>query len=195
MKKIHISKPISKIRYGHKSRCWSWECPAAADNLGLAADVALKFLDYDNRMEVEDTEEFGDALVGLSRAEKAFDPSRDTNFSTLAWWCCRNEVIRGWKRRTQNKVTAIQIEEEENVFVHHDEYVDREDIKTMVDKVLACFSEDKRGARQRKILEDYYLRSLYMHEIGDELGVSKERIRQIRVEAERHVRSVIGEEL
>ena len=49
--------------------------PIAKDNIGIARQVAIRFR-KGNSLNIEDTEEFSDACIGLVHAEKGYIPEK-----------------------------------------------------------------------------------------------------------------------
>lgn len=84
--------------------------PFAEDNLGIARFVASKFVSKQERVCLEDTEEYSDALLGLVLAQQTYNPDRGA-FSTWAYNVCRNEIIRGINKRKQYKEDKSIVEE------------------------------------------------------------------------------------
>jgi RNA polymerase sigma factor (sigma-70 family) len=155
--------------------------PTAKDNIGIARQVALRFLRLrGNLSSVEDTEEFADACVGLVNAEKGYDPSSGYQFSTFAYICARREVVKGIKNRTKNKYTSI---EEEVPAKETNGNLDEPDKKQVVGEFL-----NELTGRSLDILKKRHLKGMTLEEIGNEYGISKERVRQIIESALKKIR-------
>lgn len=74
------------------------------DNMGLVAHLAKTF-NPPNATEYDEYIQAGS--IGLWKAAEKYDPSRGTAFTTMAWYCIRNEIIRYIKRENRNKVSAV----------------------------------------------------------------------------------------
>ena len=145
--------------------------PIAKDNLGIARQVALRFLrNTGDLSRVEDTEEFSDACVGLVNAEKGYKPKLGWKFSTFAYICARREVVKGIRQRRKEKYAPIQ----EEVFAKETNGFDPEINKQIVKELSGKLSE-----RSLDILKKRHLEGMTLEEIGNEYGISKERVRQI----------------
>lgn len=153
----------------------------ARDNLGLAAKVASKFVKGGN---LEDSPEFSDACLGLVYAEKKFNKERinektgqPTKFSTYAYRCAYNEVIRGWKIRKRSKEFqfvgfAPVITNEENLAAKENTMENLEDIYEVLLSDLDL---------QERYLNIFiaFLHNASQADLASEYGISRERIRQI----------------
>lgn len=73
----------------------------AEDHLNLARWQTVKALRWQHRSlhGLEDTDIYGDALLGLAKAIERFDPTLGWQFSTFAVTCIWNEIRRGLVER------------------------------------------------------------------------------------------------
>lgn len=150
--------------------------------------------------------------LGLIKAIQKFDPDKNVKFISYAVWWVRNAMQEFIKKRQ----TYLAVEKEEDslnsaVTEHRltdddDEYIIRADVvlsdeedeeirelhenqKRIVDKLLASLSD-----RERYIVERYYGicgKEKNLEEIGKEIGITKERVRQIKEESLKKLRSNI----
>jgi RNA polymerase sigma factor (sigma-70 family) len=144
----------------------------ARDHWGLVKSITGKFVSGPNLC---DTEEFADGLVGLAVAIQKFNPTLGNKFSTFAYPCIRNEILKGLVSRGKGG---------------------GEDCMTVADLDFA----DSRQDNSVEVLDfaQHWLRRLppkmkwvlaerfngrKFHEIGKDLGVGRERARQIYEEA------------
>jgi len=140
--------------------------------------------------------------LGLIKAIQKFDPEKDVKFISYAVWWVRNSMQEFIKKRQMT--LSIEKEEDsldkpakESVFQKdiEDDFVtkketmlsDEEDEekrelhknqKKIVDKLLSNLS-----GREKFIVEQYYGingKEKNLEEIGNELGITKERVRQIK---------------
>lgn len=148
------------------------------DHIGLACLIAGKFT---SMRPIEDSEQFGDAMVGLVYACQKFDPDRGFKFSTFAFHVIRSFVMRGHKLRNKcatrlerqfvDDIGTIEADEDQQ------RWIDTRDlIATMMEKVSILPPREQAVIRAR--LEGKKLR-----EISEVLGVTKERVRQIELRA------------
>lgn len=154
------------------------------DHFGLAAKIALSHgarAKIRKGEHIEDTEEFGNALVGLTKAINKFDPSRGFQFSTFAYYCICHEVERPQKKK---RILSVSLGGQD--VPDKNEYK-KDETGQLVEEILKKVTNDL----HKKILTDYYLKQKKLREIGAEIGVSKERVRQRREEALNFIREEI----
>ena len=148
--------------------------------------------------------------LGLIKAIQKFDPDKDVKFISYAVWWVRNAMQEFIKKR--QAYLAVEKEEdslnsavtEHRLTDEDDEYIIRADVvlsneedeetrelhenqKRIVDKLLTCLSD-----RERYIVERYYGicgKEKNLEEIGKEIGITKERVRQIKISAINKLRS------
>jgi RNA polymerase sigma factor (sigma-70 family) len=119
--------------------------------------------------------------IGLWQAILHFDAGRGCTFSTYAWRAIRNqiwlEVERGWKK--EGWLEAARAGESLSVIVSTWQ---QEQVRQAVTEELACLPERLRGV----VVQAYGLEGqapMHLSEIGKQMGVSRERVRQMRNEA------------
>jgi len=139
---------------------------------------------------------------GLWIAAERFDPDRGSRFSTYAGYWIRREVFRAFRfvsstidipRRRERRPLAPQRS--------LDAPIPNGEVRGLgvliVDSgplpdVLAAYREQadqiaaalaKLPERSQVVLRDYYWRSRTLQAIGDDLGVTRERVRQIKAKA------------
>ena len=151
--------------------------------------------------------------MGLVKAIQKFNPERDVKFISYAVWWIRNSIQEFIKKRQM----YLNIEKEEdtlnkpvsnNSFTYdvEDEYVIKKETvlsneedeekrelhknqRKIVNELLSDLSE-----REKFIIEEYYGlngKEKNLEEIGNILGLTKERIRQIKFESLKKLRSNI----
>lgn len=151
--------------------------------------------------------------LGLIKAIQKFDPDKDVKFISYAVWWVRNSMQEFIKKRQ----AALNMEKEEDslncaviengIPDNEDEYVTIKDVilsneedeekqelqknqKKIVDKILSKLSD-----RERYIVEEYYGitggKEKNLEEIGNELKITKERVRQVKQVALNKLRSEI----
>jgi len=164
----------------------------AKEHFGLVGSIAKKYTYLHKGERIEDTEEFSDGLVGLTMAIQKFEPERGFKFSTFAYYCIRNAICKGVKERQRSVQPKIRID-------FHDQTIDipakpeKPNLGRVVATLLRKFPvTTEKDKTNKKIVVDYYLRGRILKEIGQEHGVSKERIRQRREQGLRSLRRVVG---
>lgn len=128
--------------------------------------------------------------LGLIKAAKKFDPSRGTKFITCA---------RPWI--TQAIQTYVQDNSIDKEFTSMDDYVFDENASSefinedfedevhniqsrsnAIDELLSCLSK-----REYRVLQSYFglnnTKEMTLEEIGEEMGLTQERVRQIKDES------------
>lgn len=181
----------------------------AEDHFGLVAEIVKGFVPRRFWVALEDTEEFGDGLVGLQRALLKFNPDLGWKFSTLAGTCIRNEIIQGFKRRKKHigvkPLSVLGHKYERRAFELEDRRVPvvPVDTQTKVKAVLALLPEETDNQRVDKyIFIRYYLDNRTLKEIGIEMvypfligkSLTKERVRQRKAKVEQFLRDLLQEE-
>lgn len=150
--------------------------------------------------------------LGLVKAIQKFDPNKNVKFISYAVWWVRNSMQEFIKKRQ----ITLSIEKEEdylNCPVQENKFVDKEDDYITKKEVVLSNEEDeenqekyrnqrkiveqllsKLSERERYIVEQYYgidSKEKNLEEIGIVLGITKERVRQIKESSLRKLRSDI----
>lgn len=164
-----------------------------ADHIGLACKIAKKFT---RERPIEDSEAFGDAMIGLVLAANQFDPGLGFKFSTFAWRVIRQNIVHAFMKRSnlRNKRATRVI------------FVDPEDLKAKRDSgepLEPIDTEDLIATMRAKIssLPPQYAKVMLgrldgkkLHEVAKEIGVTKERVRQIQLSATGMLRQMMASE-
>lgn len=173
----------------------------AEDNIGLAYRYAEKYCP--SGTSVMDSEAFSDALLGLCKAERDYDPNRinpDTGkpyaFTTCAWRYMFTECYQGYQKRLRlNRVQCLNF----------DEWYKREELKmvsspeedtiyiatAMVKYLQSLVIEEEDLQKDLDVMLTYYLRELTLKEVGDIFGISKEKVRQRIIRIKDHIAQMI----
>ena len=151
--------------------------------------------------------------LGLVKAIQKFDASKDVKFISYAVWWIRNAMQEFIKKRQ----ASLNIEKEEEVLNKplfskgipdsEDEWIERRDVvlsdeedeekrelhknqRKVIDTLMS-----KLCGREKAIIEKYYgiygNKSKNLEELGKELGITKERVRQIKEQGLKKLRSEI----
>ena len=158
------------------------------------------------------SELISDGNIGLLRAIEKFDESKDVKFISYAVWWIRQAMLESIKRR--NAINFVEIEpntdndssmdkkliedDEDDVFFNND-FSNENDEKSMevsenqrniITSLIGTLSD-----RERDIVENYYgindKKELTLTDIGKKYNLSSERVRQIKLNAIRKLRSKI----
>ena len=151
--------------------------------------------------------------LGLVKAIQKFDTSKDVKFISYAVWWIRNAMQEFIKKRQ----ASLNIEKEEEVLNKplfnkgipdsEDEWIEKRDVvlsdeedeekrelhknqRKVIDTLMS-----KLCGREKVIIEKYYgiygNKSKNLEELGKELGITKERVRQIKEQGLKKLRSEI----
>lgn len=150
--------------------------------------------------------------MGLLRAIEKFDEEKDIKFISYAVWWIRQAMLEAVKRKKLLKMVEIdpaksnddiferKIADDEDEVIggmndvgfsnEADEYKKElgRDQKEVIGKLLNSLN-----SREREVIEYYYglnnKRELTLSEIGSKLGLSSERVRQVKLKSIRKLRS------
>ena len=141
------------------------------DHLGLAFDYVLKYCKV--KGSVKDSEEYSDALLGLTQALDTFKHSKGTQFSTYATACIRNAVWQGLRERgrfPEVRGDEIEILDEDTARLFED--------NEALSWILGVELEKSYEQLDRQMLLEYYLERLSMKMVGERHGVTRGRVNQ-----------------
>jgi RNA polymerase sigma factor (sigma-70 family) len=169
-------------------------------NIGLSTYFADQF--QASRMEYADLVQ--EAHMGLIDAAEKFDPDRGTKFSTYARWHIvkrvmdaihnRNEIVRTPRRRPSHICSSLdetRVMEMPDETPHISEQMDE---AAMVEAVRACIKElPSREGIVVRLRRGVNTDALTLAKIGDILGVTAERVRQIQKSGEEKLRALLAE--
>ena len=183
-------------------------------NLRFAMQVARQY--SGNGLPIEDL--IGFANIGLFEAVERFDASKNVKFTTFAVWYIRAEiqkalndlsrVVRIPSHRTgteeySTKSISTPVGDDENKETYADRFLASDAVKSSRDKADMMFDID-RALAQLKPKQEEALRRNYgigfeyaqcMEQIGEEMGVTNERARQLVRQAEESLAKLPGVKL
>lgn len=158
------------------------------------------------------SELISDGNMGLLRAIDKFDESKNVKFISYAVWWIRQAILESIKKK--NSINFVEIEPNTD----NDSYIDKKlieddeddtsfnhEFSNENDEKNKEISENQRNIitniigtlsdRERDIIENYYglsnAKELTLNEIGKKYNLSSERVRQIKLNAIRKLRSKI----
>ena len=177
-------------------------------NLRFVFDIAKR---YTGRG-VPISELISDGNMGLLRAIEKFDESKDVKFISYAVWWIRQAMLESIKKRNTINFVEIEpntdndssmdkklIEDDEDDSSFNNDFSNENDEKSMevsenqrniITSLIGTLSD-----RERDIVENYYgindKKELTLTDIGKKYNLSSERVRQIKLNAIRKLRSKI----
>ena len=160
-------------------------------NLRLVVSVAKKYVGHQDDL----LDRVSEGNMSLMRAAEKFDYSLGFKFSTYATWAIKKNYARSFTnhlkhsdrfRTSQEDLLATAVEERSNPF--EQEAAQRRH-KAAIGKIVGCLSDREQDVIMKRFGMGRSSNSQTLKEIGDELGVSKERVRQIELRAFRKLRA------
>jgi len=145
----------------------------ATDYLPLVRSIADKYAYLG--VPTEDLEQEG--MIGLLEAEKKFDETKGTKFSTYATYWIKKNILAAIDKEKKSSLDSIKLTEE-SAETKEDE------LKTSQYLKLPQNMPDI----ERKILRMQFEEQLTLKEIAQELKISRERVRQLKEKALRRMR-------
>lgn len=147
--------------------------PTVEDNLGLASDFVLKHCRIPSGVPVEETEEFSDACLGLINACENFDPDKGFEFSTYAFYCIKNEVAQGFRRRKKPIIFVSDLKALDRPLEANGHL----DVR-LLDQLLSSTDDSEVDATDKKMLLAKYLDQKTFEEVGELFKITKQRVQQ-----------------
>jgi len=165
-------------------------------NMRLVVSIAKRHAAQSNNL----FELISDGNMSLIRAVEKFDYSRGNKFSTYASWAIMKNFARSIpdeKHRRERYVTG-----------HEEVFQSAADTRTNEQEVVAVQEQavsrvnhllDSLDPRERQIIRmraglDNYQEGMTLEEIGQQIGVTKERVRQLTVRAMNKLKTIAREQ-
>ncbi len=163
-------------------------------NLRLVVSIAKKHVGPSNDF----FELVSDGNMALIRAVEKFDFARGNKFSTYASWAIMNRFARAIPEENHRRdrfVTGHEMVFESAADTRSDEHEVEFAVKRVRETVGGMLS--KLDARERRVLESRYglggASEQTLEQLGRELGITKERVRQIESRAQDKLRKIASE--
>jgi len=148
------------------------------DHIGLVRSIVSKF----DRFGINDSDLFGIGCLALVEAHKSYIPEKGA-FSTWATKLIKQSIFDNFKKNKKHNIKNI----EESL-----DPVDDSKCSIPLDALSVFLQEEKDESKadkeNKKILVDHYLNDKSWAEIGRELSLTRERVRQKGMEAIKKIR-------
>jgi RNA polymerase primary sigma factor len=157
-------------------------------HLRLAVGLARRYF----RPGYDLSDRINDAALALMQAANRFDFARGNRFSTYATWAILNELVRydRKQRRHRDRIVALYedcLATQEAAGEQYEREEAQDASRAVVERLLG-----RLDGRERRILEFRHgiggIPEHSLNEIGRDLGISKERVRQIEQSAHAKLR-------
>lgn len=159
----------------------------------LAYRIAWQYARHQAR-DVPPEELVGEALYGLTYAASMFKEDRGVPFAAYATLVVRHRLIQAilvWRREQWIQPLPVQRKEEEPWEAedpHSPDVCTDASARDMCEQIRRALP-----ARWYSVLCLYYAKGLTFKEVGKQLGISRERVRQLHDQAIRHTRKEFPE--
>jgi RNA polymerase primary sigma factor/RNA polymerase sigma factor len=167
-------------------------------NLRLVVSIAKRHVDKRSPL----FELISDGNISLMRAVDKFDYTRGNRFSTYASWAIMKNFARTIpdEQRYRERFTPTDADKFDLTIDHRDDLFDLEktqlERESQVDRFLRELdAREQRIIARRFGLGTQGLQPFTLRQIGEEIGVTKERVRQIETRALAKLRKAAKEEL
>jgi RNA polymerase sigma factor (sigma-70 family) len=149
------------------------------DHLGLVYSIVSKF-----DRNTADSDLFGIGCVALVEAHKSYVPEKGA-FSTWATKLIKQSIFNNFRKNKKSKMQNLENGECLNLVDDSKATIPAEILSTL----LADEEEDTKADKEnKKILIDHFLNDKSWAEIGRELSLTRERVRQKGMEAIQKIR-------
>lgn len=154
----------------------------ACTNLPLVLTTVRKF-----RHELTDDDDLQDGAVAMLNAAGKYDPDRGVKFSTYSFRAIANATFRNYNSR--RKVPTVGDMPECVVKSEINDWIEAEEAREVAAKAL-----DQMNERERLVIHKRFFEGKTLLQVGAEIGVSKERVRQIALVGIRKAQGFLAQE-
>ena len=165
-------------------------------NMRLVANIAKRHAaQTDNFWEL-----MSDGNMSLIRAVEKFDYGRGFKFSTYASWAIMKNFARSIpeeKHRRERFVTGhedVFEATQDNRSDEHEQLATTERAATCVNRLLDHLEPRERAIIRMRAGLDDGTKAMTLEEIGQQFGITKERVRQLNARAMRKLREIVAEQ-
>jgi len=165
-------------------------------NMRLVANIAKRHAaQTDNFWEL-----MSDGNMSLIRAVEKFDYSRGFKFSTYASWAIMKNFARSIpeeKHRRERFVTGHEDlfdAAQDNRSDEHEQLATTERAATCVNRLLEHLEPRERAIIRKRAGLDDGTKAMTLEEIGQQFGITKERVRQLNARAMKKLRELVAEQ-
>jgi RNA polymerase sigma factor (sigma-70 family) len=165
-------------------------------NMRLVVNIAKRHAGQtDNFFEL-----LSDGNMSLIRAVEKFDFGRGFKFSTYASWAIMKNFARTIPDEKHRKERFVTGHEEvfevapDNRSVEHDMLATQERATHSVNRLLEYLEPREREIIRMRAGLDDHPRAMTLEEIGQQFGITKERVRQLNARAMKKLRSIAEEQ-
>lgn len=157
------------------------------DHIGLAHAVCRRHVP--DGVPLQDSDVYSEALIGLMKAARNFDPSRGYQFSTYASRVMRGEMAWRWKQRYRQAAVYVRsagVDPDELPGVDPMAAADAAELLAAVSSAVESLTP-----RQQQVVR-LRLDGLTFEQCAAEMGVTKQCCQQTEANAHRHLRRLLS---
>jgi RNA polymerase sigma factor (sigma-70 family) len=159
----------------------------AEDYLAMVREIALPFVPHGER--IEDSDVWGDGMLGLAEAIRNYDAVNQGAFSTYAWHCIRSKIISGY-RRSKRHLHRPSINNEAEIVAPAMPIIENEEMRERLHVHLSRLEEeDSPGI---KIFIYYHTVCPSWRKVGKEFGIPKSTAQMQAKKAELRIRHILN---